>query len=78
VLPNTGESEGRSAAERLRKAIESSSIDPAVTVSIGLASFPADGRDGDTLVRAADEALYASKRTGRNRVTAARQNRLAA
>jgi diguanylate cyclase (GGDEF)-like protein len=78
VLPNTGEGEGRSAAERLRKAIEDASIDPGVTVSIGLASFPADGRDGDTLVRAADEALYASKRGGRNRVTAARQNRLAA
>jgi diguanylate cyclase (GGDEF)-like protein len=78
VLPNTGEAEGRAAAERMREAIAAGAIDPAVTVSIGLASFPVDGRDGDALVRAADEALYASKRGGRNRVTAARASRLAA
>jgi diguanylate cyclase (GGDEF)-like protein len=78
VLPNTGDVEARAAAERLRLAIEEATIEPSVTVSIGLASFPSDGRDGDTLVRAADEALYASKRTGRNRVTAARGTRLAA
>ncbi|HEX2084160.1 MAG TPA: sensor domain-containing diguanylate cyclase [Solirubrobacteraceae bacterium] len=78
VLPNTGEADGRAAAERLRAAVGESAIDPAVTVSIGLASYPADGRDGDTLVRAADEALYASKRGGRNRVTSARASRLAA
>jgi diguanylate cyclase (GGDEF)-like protein len=78
VLPNTGETEGRAAAERLRESIAGSSIDPSVTVSIGLASFPSDGRDGDTLVRAADEALYDSKRSGRNRVTAARASRVSA
>ena len=78
VLPNTGEHDGRQAAERLRQAIEAGAIDPQVTVSIGLASYPADGRDGDALVRAADEALYASKRGGRNRVTAARTSGLAA
>jgi len=78
VLPNTGEGEGRAAAERLRTAIAAAAMDPSVTVSIGLASFPADGRDGDTLVRAADEALYASKRSGRNRVTAARAAKTAA
>jgi two-component system, cell cycle response regulator len=78
VLPNTGEQDARHAAERLRTAIASAAIDPAVTVSIGLAAFPSDGPDGDSLVRAADEALYASKRGGRNRVTTARTSHLAA
>jgi two-component system cell cycle response regulator len=77
VLPNTGEADGSAAAERLREAIAAAAIEPAVTVSIGLASYPADGRDGDSLVRAADEALYASKRTGRNRVTSGRAARQA-
>jgi GGDEF domain-containing protein len=40
-----------------------------LTVSIGLAAYPADGKLPRTLVAAADENLYASKQTGRNRVT---------
>jgi diguanylate cyclase (GGDEF)-like protein len=39
-------------------------------VSIGLAAYPDDGRSPDEIVWAADEALYESKRAGRNRVTA--------
>ncbi len=39
-----------------------------VTVSIGLATIQPDTRDGFELVRHADEALYAAKRGGRNRV----------
>lgn len=39
-----------------------------VTCSIGLASFPANGHDDVELVRAADQALYTAKATGRNKV----------
>ena len=36
-----------------------------VTCSIGVAFFPADAVDGDALIRAADEAMYRVKHTGR-------------
>jgi diguanylate cyclase (GGDEF)-like protein len=42
-----------------------------VTVSIGVAVWPEDGRDPAALVAAADRALYAAKEGGRNRVMSA-------
>ena len=42
-----------------------------VTLSAGVASFPQHGRVGDTLIQAADMALYAAKAGKRNRVVAA-------
>ena len=46
-----------------------------VTCSIGVATFPEAGGDWETLFKAADEALYVSKRSGRNRCTAWRPQR---
>lgn len=37
-----------------------------MTCSIGVASYPADGQDGETLIRHADIAMYRGKQTGRN------------
>lgn len=42
-----------------------------VTVSMGVAAYPEHGRDGSTLTKRADEALYKAKSQGRNRVKAA-------
>jgi two-component system cell cycle response regulator len=63
-------------AERLREALEKGQIvfegaRLAVTASFGLAVWPGDGRDGMTLLAAADRALYAAKQAGRNRVVSA-------
>ncbi len=42
-----------------------------VGVSIGVATFPTDATDEDALIAAADRALYAAKRSGRDRVVSA-------
>ncbi|HTV20452.1 MAG TPA: sensor domain-containing diguanylate cyclase, partial [Polyangiaceae bacterium] len=41
----------------------------AVTCSVGVATYPQAGKEWDELFKATDEALYASKRGGRDRVT---------
>lgn len=42
-----------------------------VTISLGVSYFPHHGKDGETLLQAADAALYQAKRAGRNRVVMA-------
>ncbi len=37
-----------------------------ITVSAGIATFPAHGTNSEELIRAADEALYRSKKAGRD------------
>lgn len=59
-------------AERIRRQVERSRWDgEGVTVSIGVASFPEHGGELESLVKAADDALYAAKEKGRNRVVVA-------
>lgn len=53
------ETGGRPGGERL-----------SITLSAGLASFPADGADVSTLLKRADQRLIVAKRGGRNRVVA--------
>jgi diguanylate cyclase (GGDEF)-like protein len=74
VLPETDLDEGQGAAERLRVAIENCSVQYAdqvlrVTVSIGVAIQSVDpSQAADVLLHCADQALYAAKNGGRNRV----------
>ncbi|HEV8310586.1 MAG TPA: GGDEF domain-containing protein [Methylomirabilota bacterium] len=74
ILPETVKPDATLFAERMRRGVEATIKTPegehSVTVSIGLAAFPEDGKSPEDLERAADEALYESKHAGRNRVTA--------
>ena len=59
------------AAERLRRGVGATvidGIDLAVTISIGVATAPEDGRDLATLFETADARLYTAKAEGRDRV----------
>jgi diguanylate cyclase (GGDEF)-like protein len=73
VLPETAADEAASVAERLRQAVErrNDRPGPAVTVSAGVASYPETADSGDGLILAADSALYAAKRAGKNRIVGA-------
>ncbi|GAB4435640.1 MAG: diguanylate cyclase [Chloroflexi bacterium OHK40] len=75
LLPDTGPAQAQQAAERLREAVGRSPLgggaNPiAITVSIGVAALQgAELRESlELLLARADEALYAAKRAGRNRV----------
>jgi diguanylate cyclase (GGDEF)-like protein len=48
--------------------LEFADLSVKMTVSIGVAVFPDDGHDADTLRQRSDEALYVAKGNGRNRV----------
>jgi diguanylate cyclase (GGDEF)-like protein len=69
VLPNTTAPGGRVMAERVRKATERSFAGTPVslTLSLGVAEYPAVGPTGEELLEAADAALYRAKALGRNR-----------
>jgi diguanylate cyclase (GGDEF)-like protein len=67
--------QGQTVGERLRKAVEGHKFvyegtHIPVTISVGVAGLPdARVKDAAELVSVADQALYASKRGGRNRIT---------
>jgi diguanylate cyclase (GGDEF)-like protein len=70
LAPDTDEHGAYVLAERLRLEIEET-LEPGgagqLTASFGIVSFPIHGQTSDALLTAADQALYAAKRLGRNR-----------
>jgi diguanylate cyclase (GGDEF)-like protein len=78
ILPETPTTGAIIKAERLRQAIERtrfahSQSQPLgkVTVSIGVAEFPADANERNALLDAADRAMYRAKKLGKNQVVSA-------
>jgi diguanylate cyclase (GGDEF)-like protein len=75
LLPGADEDDARTIAERLRRHLECSRIDVdgrelCLRISAGVATLGPGLETLPTLLRAADRALYAAKRAGRNRVEA--------
>jgi diguanylate cyclase (GGDEF)-like protein len=73
LLPDTDRAGAMRVAEHLRQAMHSLNlpgVTRAVTASFGVASYPDDALDGETLMRLADRALYSAKQHGRDRVEA--------
>jgi diguanylate cyclase (GGDEF)-like protein len=69
ILPGCGPDEALDIAERLRRAVSAAPSVVPITASAGVATYPSHAGDADTLVRAADEALYRSKHAGRNQTS---------
>lgn len=73
VLPETTKELTMAVAERLRRSIEAETIkafdeEIHMTASIGIASYPENAENAESLMEKADMALYKAKRQGRNRV----------
>ena len=61
VLPETGTAAAALVAHRIFELLESEAEQPPLSVSVGIASYPADADGIGTLLYAADKALYAMK-----------------
>lgn len=84
LMPGTAKDTALKVAERIRSLVENTPFEHAngqpagrITISGGVATWPGDGEDADSLLRNADAALYEAKRAGRNRVLVFSQPELA-
>jgi diguanylate cyclase (GGDEF)-like protein len=63
-------------AERIRARVAAEEFPGrTITISIGMAEFPVHGHSAEAVISRADEALYAAKRAGRDRIERAGPNR---
>ena len=73
LLPETDPTGAWVLAEKVRIGVTELEIQVAgaripVSISVGVVNFPDDGQTSDALMISADQAMYASKRAGKNRV----------
>ena len=73
LLPDTGAAEAVGVVQRITERIAEpmefgGGISLQIGVSVGSATFPVDGMSADALLRAADHAMYTTKRRGQHRV----------
>lgn len=70
LLPHTNIDDAQGIAERLREKVEDSfQEDTKITISAGVSNCPESSTELEELIKKADDALYESKRTGKNKVS---------
>jgi diguanylate cyclase (GGDEF)-like protein len=83
VCPDTDASAASQCAERLRQAISAmrialGSTTLTLTISVGVAAMDAGMSTPDSMIKASDQAVYAAKQAGRNRICVYRPRSVAA
>jgi diguanylate cyclase (GGDEF)-like protein len=70
MIPEAAKEAAYSLSERLRKKFSRLKFEnlPQITISLGIATYPFDGKQPEDLLKKADAAMYAAKRAGRNQV----------
>ena len=74
ILPQTAQEEASRIGERIREKVEEMVVDAdddrslKITVSVGVTSYPENGKSHEDLVSVADQALYRAKGSGKNLV----------
>ena len=71
MLPDTDIEGAAAVAENLRRRLAGADAGPAMTVSLGVSDLATSGPSMRRMLQQADDALYAAKRAGRNRVARA-------
>jgi diguanylate cyclase (GGDEF)-like protein len=71
LLPGADRAAAVHVAEKIRRGLHRLRVDGSerpITASFGIATYPDDGQDAETLARVADRALYSAKNRGRDRI----------
>jgi diguanylate cyclase (GGDEF)-like protein len=72
VLPETEAEGAGQVSERIRDHLSQTKLAVGrITLSIGIAEFPAHGDSAEAIIASADAAMYQAKRAGRNRIASA-------
>ena len=75
LLPHTNKIAAAEIAERVRRAVRaaplSAVVAASVTLSLGVAAYPEDGKSTEALIEAADRSMYRAKTSGGNSVAVA-------
>lgn len=75
ILPQTTKAEAATMARRIRALVEQikfpdkgGNLNVRISISAGIATYPADAKGKNELIATADEALYGAKKQGKNRI----------